>query len=79
MERGRGGLTTKIHALTDGRSLPLDLVLTPGPAADCPAAAQQVGRLREGTILCADKAYRADWALWGPGVVGYRMTRLAQT
>jgi len=61
MGRSRGGLTTKIHALTDAQGLPLELVLTPGHAADCPAAAQLLGRLREGTILLADKAYDADW------------------
>jgi len=33
--RSRGGLTTKIHALTDARGLPLELVLTPGQAGDC--------------------------------------------
>lgn len=36
MGRSRGGLTTKIHALTDAHGLPLELVLTPGQAADCP-------------------------------------------
>lgn len=61
MGRSRGGLTTKIHALTDAQGLPLELVLTPGQAADCPTAAKLLGRLREGTILLADKAYDADW------------------
>lgn len=61
MGRSRGGLTTKIHALTDARGLPLELVLTPGQAADCPAAARLLGRLRAGTVLLADKAYDADW------------------
>jgi len=50
MGRSRGGLTTKIHALTDAQGLPLELVLT-----------RLLGRLREGTILLADKAYDADW------------------
>ena len=61
MGRSRGGLTTKIHALTDAHGLPLELVLTPGQAADCPTAAKLLGHLREGTILLADKAYDADW------------------
>jgi transposase len=39
MGRSRGGLTTKIHALTDARGLPLELILTPGQAGDCPVAA----------------------------------------
>ena len=33
--RSRGGLTTKIHALVDGRGRPLCYLLTPGQAADC--------------------------------------------
>ena len=61
MGRSRGGLTTKIHALTDARGLPLELVLTPGQAGDCPAAAQLLGHLRGDTIVLADKAYDADW------------------
>ena len=61
MGRSRGGLTTKIHALTDARGLPLELVLTPGQAGDCPVAAQLLGHLREDTIVLADKAYDADW------------------
>jgi transposase len=30
MGRSRGGLTTKVHALTDARGLPIKLALTPG-------------------------------------------------
>jgi len=61
MGRSRGGLTTKIHALTDAHGLPIELVLTPGQAGDCPVAARLLGHLREGTIVLADKAYDADW------------------
>ena len=61
MGRSRGGLTTKIHALTDARGLPLEMILTPGQAGDCPVAGQLLGRLRENSIVLADKAYDADW------------------
>lgn len=61
MGRSRGGLTTKIQALTDARGLPLELVLTPGQAGDCPVAVGLIGRLRRNTIVLADKAYDADW------------------
>ena len=61
MGRSRGGLTTKIHALTDGCGLPLEVVLTPGQAGDCPAAEGLLGRLRRHTVVLADKAYDADW------------------
>lgn len=61
MGRSRGGLTTKVHALVDANGLPLELVLTPGQAGDCPVAAHLLGHLRENTIVLADKAYDADW------------------
>ncbi|WP_244877954.1 IS5 family transposase [Croceibacterium atlanticum] len=35
MGRSRGGLTTKIHALVDGRGLPVGLHLSEGQASDC--------------------------------------------
>src|SRR5690606_15520376 len=34
--RSRGGLTTKIHLATDGRGLPMSVILTPGQAGDNP-------------------------------------------
>ncbi len=34
----RGGLTTKVHVLSDARGLPVKPVLTEGQAADCPVA-----------------------------------------
>lgn len=56
-----GRLTTKVHALTDAHGLPLELVLTPGQAGDCPVAAHLLGHLHENTNVLADKAYDADW------------------
>ena len=66
--RSRGGLTTKTHALVDGRGLPLVIALTPGQAGDSPALARLLGELRiprvgpgrprtTPTALRADKAY----------------------
>lgn len=43
------------------RGVPLEMILTPGQAADCPAAAGLLNCLRENTILLADKAYDVDW------------------
>jgi len=34
--RSRGGLTSKVHLVTDGRGLPLSVILTPGQAGDNP-------------------------------------------
>jgi transposase len=50
----RGGPTTKVHVLVDARGLPLEMILTPGQAADCPAAEGLLARWRETTILLAD-------------------------
>jgi transposase len=61
MGRSRGGLTTKVHAVVGACGRPLELLLTPGQAADCPAAARLLGNLRPGAIVLADKAYDADW------------------
>ena len=65
--RSRGGLTTKIHALTDQREAPVTIRLTAGQAGDNPllvgllddyaAAAAQGGPCGRGVRLLADKAY----------------------
>ena len=44
--RSRGGLTTKTHAIVDGRGLPLVLIVTPGQAGDSPALTLLLGELR---------------------------------
>jgi transposase len=61
MGRSRGGLTTKVHALTDARGLPIKLVLTPGQAHDTNGAAMLLSDLSAGCIVLGDKAYDADW------------------
>ena len=56
MGRSRGGLTTKIHTLTDAQGRPLRFILTAGQAHDCTTAAELLdGRATTGVI--ADKAY----------------------
>jgi transposase len=57
--RSRGGLTTKIHALVDGRGRPLCFLLTPGQAADCRHA---LGLLEGVTFahLIGDRGYDTD-------------------
>ena len=57
--RSRGGLTTKIHTLVDGRGRPLCYLPTPGQAADC----RHVQTLLEGVSfawLIGDRAYDTD-------------------
>jgi transposase len=68
--RSRGGLTTKTHALVDGRGLPLVIALTPGQAGDSTALRQLLAELRVPRLgpgrprskpeaLRGDKAYSA--------------------
>src|SRR5438552_1803863 len=59
MGRSRGGLTTKIHTLTDAQGRPLQFILTAGQAHDSTTAAELLaGRTTTGVI--ADKAYDSD-------------------
>ncbi|ALC12017.1 transposase [Sphingopyxis sp. 113P3] len=60
MGRSRGGLTTKIHALVDGRGLPIQLHLSEGQASDCKQADPLLGAVPEGSTFLADKAYDSD-------------------
>ena len=54
-------MTTKIHALTDARGLPINFILTPRQAHDLLGAADLLTDLGEGDVLLGDKAYDADW------------------
>ncbi|WYB33149.1 IS5 family transposase [Streptomyces sp. SM1P] len=44
--RSRGGLTTKVHLVVDGRGLPLSIVLTPGNVNDATAFADVLDGVR---------------------------------
>jgi transposase len=66
--RSRGGMSTKIHQLVDGRGRPLVIALTPGQAGDSPMlnpllshlAIKRLGRGRPRTrpaAVLGDKAY----------------------
>lgn len=65
--RSRGGLSTKIHQLVDGRGLPLVVLLSPGQAGDSPMLLPLLQQLKVGRrlgrprtrpdALCGDKAY----------------------
>jgi transposase len=59
--RSRGGLTTKIHVVTDSKRLPINIAITPGHAHDLTAASTLLNDLPPGAMLLADKAYDADW------------------
>jgi len=61
MGRSRGGLTTKIHAVTDKNGLPIRLSISEGQAHDITAAKGLLDGLSKGQIVLADKAYDAEW------------------
>lgn len=57
--RSRGGLSTKIHAATDGEGRPVHVLVTGGQRHDVTAAPDLV-KGHAGAIVVADKAYDAD-------------------
>ena len=61
MGRSRGGLTTKIRALTNQDGLPIRYELTAGQAHDAPPCARLLDGLQPGQCVLADKAYDANW------------------
>jgi transposase len=56
MGRSRGGLTTRIHAVTDARGLPITLKLTAGQAHDGRSAEDMPDTVGPGQTLLADAA-----------------------
>ena len=57
--RSKGGLTTKIHALTDGLGNLVDLLLTGGEVHDSTQALALIQGKEVGAVL-ADKGYDSD-------------------
>ena len=71
--RSRGGFSTKIHILADGKGHPLHFHLTPGEAHESTAVVTVLEGANEVVVgfdgdpiawplaMAGDKAYRADW------------------
>jgi transposase len=57
--RSKGGLSTKIHTLTDALGNPTHFFLTPGQASDLEGADELLPQVEAEAVL-ADKAYDAD-------------------
>ena len=57
--RSRGGLTTKIHLLTDAVGHPLRFILTGGQVNDCTQAEALLDRVNTKAVL-ADKGYDSN-------------------
>lgn len=60
MDRSRGGLTTKLHAVVDANGLPINLCLSEGQAYDGHSPHPLLNNLVPGSILLADRTYDAD-------------------
>jgi transposase len=59
--RSRGGLSTKIHAVVDGKGLAVQLGLTSGEAHDNRLCVRLLAGLHPQALLLADRGYDADW------------------
>lgn len=60
MGRSKGGLTSKLHVVTNEHGTLVALKLTGGQANDGRAAADMMGSLGQGDVLLADRAYDSD-------------------
>ena len=59
--RTKGGLNTKLHAVTDAKGRPLRFFMTAGQVSDYTGAAALLGSLPPADWLIADRGYDADW------------------
>jgi len=58
--RTKGGLNTKLHAVTDAKGRPLKFFMTAGQVSDYTGAAALLGSLPGAEWLIADRGYDAD-------------------
>ena len=59
--RTKGGLNTKLHAVTDAKARPLKFFMTAGQVSDYTGAAAPLGSLPVAEWMIADRGYAADW------------------
>jgi transposase len=57
----RGGMNTKVHAVTDAEARPVRFFTTAGQVSDYTGAAAPLGSLPSADWLLADRGYDADW------------------
>ena len=57
----KGGMNTKLHAVTDTRGRPVRFFITAGQVSDYTGAAALMNGLPEADWLLADRGYDADW------------------
>ena len=59
--RAKGGINTKLHAVTDAQGRPIRLYVTAGQISDYTGAAVLIETLPKLDWLLADRGYDADW------------------
>lgn len=59
--RTKGGMNTKLHAVTDRNGRPLDFFMTAGHISDYTGAAALLDSLPSAEWMLADRGYDADW------------------
>ncbi|WP_227004864.1 IS5 family transposase [Acetobacter senegalensis] len=59
--RTKGGMNTKLHAVTDRNGCPLDFFMTAGQISDHTGAAALLDGLPPAEWMLADRGYDADW------------------
>ncbi|RYE72779.1 MAG: IS5 family transposase [Oxalobacteraceae bacterium] len=59
--RTKGGLNTKLHAVTDANGRPLSFFMTAGQVSDYTGAAALLDDLPKAQWLLGDRGYDADW------------------
>ncbi len=59
--RTKGGMNTKLHAITDANGRPLSFFMTAGQVSDYTGAAALLDSLPKAQWLLADRGYDADW------------------
>ena len=59
--RTKGGMNTKLHAVTDAKGRPLKFFMTAGQVSDYTGAAALLSSLPGADWLLADRGYDADW------------------
>lgn len=59
--RTKGGMNTKLHAVTDANGRPVSFFITAGQISDYTGAAALLDELPKAKWLLADRGYDADW------------------
>ena len=61
MAAQKGGMNTKLHAVTDANGRPLSFCMTAGQVSDYTGAAALLDDLPKAQWLLGDRGYDADW------------------